>query len=62
MRRFITALALAAFASTLALFPAPASAQHNTMMMGHKRCHRGSHWIPAHRDRHGRYIRGHCSM
>jgi Spy/CpxP family protein refolding chaperone len=61
MRRFATALAFAAIAAALGSFPAPASAQHGPMM-GHQRCHRGSHWIPAHRDRRGHWVRGHCSM
>jgi hypothetical protein len=60
MRRLVVAFVLALFASTLGLFPAPASAQHG-MMMNHPRCPRGSHWVPPHRDRRGHWVRGHCS-
>jgi hypothetical protein len=61
MRRLVTALALAAFAATLSLVPAPAVAKHdNDQGMNHRRCPRGSHWVPAHRDRMGRWIPGHC--
>jgi Spy/CpxP family protein refolding chaperone len=64
MRRLLTALALAAFASTLAVAPAPALAKHgdNDQMMGHRKCPRGSHWVPAHRGRDGRWIPAHCQQ
>jgi Spy/CpxP family protein refolding chaperone len=61
MRKLLTALALAAFASGLAFAPAPALAKHaDNMAMGHQRCPRGSHWVPAHRGRNGRWVPGHC--
>ncbi|MBV8580391.1 MAG: DUF4148 domain-containing protein [Candidatus Eremiobacteraeota bacterium] len=59
MRRlFIGALALASLASTL-VFAAPASAAHDSMS-SHPRCPRGSHWVPPHRDKHGKWVPGHC--
>ncbi len=61
MRRLVTALALTAFAATLSLAPPPASAKHDPGM-NHRRCPRGSHWVPAHRDRQGRWIPAHCKQ
>jgi hypothetical protein len=59
MRKFLTsAVALTAFISSLAFSSAPASAQH---MMNHPRCARGTHWVPAHRDRRGHWVRAHCA-
>jgi Spy/CpxP family protein refolding chaperone len=49
------ALALAFLASTFAFIAAPASAQHYGPS-----CGRHSHWVPAHRDRAGHWVRGHC--
>jgi hypothetical protein len=61
MRRLTTALMLAAFTATLSLFATPAFAKHD-QGMDHRRCPRGSHWVPAHRDRQGRWIPGHCQQ
>jgi Spy/CpxP family protein refolding chaperone len=63
MRKLLTALALAAFASGLAFAPTPALAKHgdhDSMMMGHRKCPKGSRWVPAHRGRNGRWIPAHC--
>jgi Spy/CpxP family protein refolding chaperone len=63
MRRLLVALAVAVFASSLAVAPAPALAKHGDRddhMMGHRKCPRGSHWVPAHRGRDGRWIPAHC--
>ena len=61
MRRLATALAALAFAASLSA--GAVAKPHDDHMtgpaMGH-RCPRGSHWIPPHRDRMGRWIRGHC--
>ena len=51
---------LAAFASTLAFAALPAAADRDDHGMNHPRCPRGSHWVRAHRDKHGRWIYGHC--
>jgi len=59
MKKFLTALASLAMVAGLAVAPAVAAPDHNGMMMNH-RCPRGSHWVPAHRDRMGRWVRGHC--
>lgn len=58
MRKLVTVFAFALFASTFGFAALPASAAPG-MMMGH-RCHRGMHWIPAHRDRRGHWVRAHC--
>jgi hypothetical protein len=47
------------FVLSLAVAPQPSSAA--PMGMDHRRCPRGSHWIPTHRDRAWRWVRGHCS-
>jgi hypothetical protein len=60
MRRLVAAVALAAFASTLALLPVAASADRGDRM-GNRRCPRGLHWVPPHRNRQGRWVGGHCS-
>jgi hypothetical protein len=26
-----------------------------------RRCGRGAHWVPGHRNRYGHWVRGHCS-
>jgi Spy/CpxP family protein refolding chaperone len=60
MRRLASALAALVFAASLSTVAV--AKPHDHMMgpgMGH-RCQRGSHWIPPHRDRMGRWIRGHC--
>jgi hypothetical protein len=55
MRRLlIVAVALIAFLAPATFVATPASAGP------HIRCPRGFHWMPAHRDRYGKYIRGHC--
>jgi hypothetical protein len=60
MRKLLLAAALAAFTAGLAVAPAPALAKHdNDAMMGHRKCPRGSHWVPA-RRRDGRWIPAHC--
>jgi len=55
MRRLLSmALVAASLATTLAFSAtAPASA--------HPRCGRHWHWVPAHRDRMGRWVHGHCA-
>jgi nitroreductase len=61
MRRLATALAALAFAATLSA--GAVAKPHDNMMgpgMGH-RCPRGSHWVPAHRNRQGYWVRAHCS-
>ncbi|HEX3549669.1 MAG TPA: hypothetical protein VHT53_04805 [Candidatus Elarobacter sp.] len=58
MTKIIAALGALAMVAALAVAPQPASAQH--MGMNH-RCPRGSHWVPAHRNRQGRWVAGHCA-
>jgi Spy/CpxP family protein refolding chaperone len=63
MRSLAAVFALAMLTSALAFSAAPASAMpNNTMMMGHRKCPRGAHWVPAHRDRRGHWVRAHCAM
>ncbi len=60
MRKLVTtAVAMIAVISSLAFSSAPVSAQMHTM--GHPRCGRGMHWVPAHRDRRGHWVRAHCA-
>ncbi len=63
MRRLVSTLALTAFATVLALGSTPALADRDhdhDRGANHRRCPRGSHWVPAHRDRMGRWIPAHC--
>ena len=62
MTRFIVSIMTLAMAAGLAFAPAPALAKHgdHDSMMGHRKCPRGSHWVPAHRGRNGRWIPAHC--
>jgi hypothetical protein len=59
MTKFLASIAGLAMAAGLAVAPQIASAQPR-MGMDHHRCPRGSHWIPAHRDRMGHWVRAHC--
>ena len=59
MLKLVSAFAALAMVAGLAVAPQPAQAQMNRM--DHHRCARGSHWVPAHRNRMGRWIAGHCS-
>jgi hypothetical protein len=38
------------------LAPAPSS----NIVEVDRRCGRGAHWVPGHRNRYGRWVRGHC--
>jgi hypothetical protein len=58
MTKIIASISALAMAAGLAMAPQVASAQ--PMGPHHARCPRGSHWVPAHRDRMGRWVRGHC--
>jgi len=58
MAKFLASITALAFAAGLAV--APASAAPDRDHMGNHRCPRGSHWIAPHRDRMGRWVRGHC--
>ena len=60
MTKLIVSIMTLAMAAGLAFAPAPALAKHGDMMMGHRKCPRGSHWVPAHRGRNGRWIPAHC--
>jgi hypothetical protein len=53
--------AFAALAMVAGLAVAPQAAQATMHGIGHHRCGRGSHWVPAHRNRMGRWIFGHCA-
>ena len=53
MTKFLVALGAVAMAAGLAVAPQAASA--------HPRCGWHSHWVPAHRDRMGRWVHGHCA-
>lgn len=60
MTKFLATLSALAFVAGLAIAPQPSSAAPMGMGMDHRRCPRGSHWIPAHRDRMGHWVRAHC--
>ena len=63
MTKFIVSIMTLAMAAGLAIAPSPALAKHgdhDNMMGNHRRCPRGSHWVPAHRGPNGRWIPGHC--
>jgi hypothetical protein len=59
MTKFIASISALALIVGLAVAPQLASAA--PMGMDHHRCPRGSHWVPAHRDRMGHWIRAHCA-
>jgi hypothetical protein len=59
MAKFIASISALAFILSLAVAPQPSSAA--PMGMDHRRCPRGSHWVPTHRDRRGHWVRAHCS-
>lgn len=54
LRRVVMALAIAGI---LAVSAVPAVAGTGA---SHPRCPRGSHWVPPHRDKHGKWVQGHC--
>ncbi len=58
MIKLIASLGALAMVAGLAIAPTPASAQ---MGMDNHRCGRHAHWVPAHRDRMGHWVRGHCA-
>ena len=58
MTKLIASISALTFILGLAVAPQTSSA--SPMGMDHRRCPRGSHWIPPHRDRMGRWVRGHC--
>jgi hypothetical protein len=58
MIKFFSAFAALAMVAGLAVPPQAAQAQMNRG--GHYRCPRGSHWVPAHRNRMGHWVPGHC--
>jgi hypothetical protein len=58
MTKFIASICALAFVAGLAIAPQPSSAA--PMGMDHRRCPRGSHWVPPHRNRTGHWVRGHC--
>ena len=60
MRRLATAFMLAVFTATLSIVATPGSATADPGMT--RRCPQGSHWVPAHRDRQGRWVPGHCKQ
>ena len=60
MTKFLSSLFALAMVAGLAVAPASADPGHG-MAMGHRKCERGSHWVPAHRDRMGRWVRAHCA-
>ena len=49
MVKFLASITALAFAAGLAIAPASAAPDRNSMY-GHDRCPRGSHWIAPHRD------------
>ncbi|HZO95657.1 MAG TPA: hypothetical protein VFB22_18050 [Candidatus Baltobacteraceae bacterium] len=53
MVKFLVSLSAVAMAAGLAVAPQVASA--------HPRCGWHMHWVPAHRDRMGHWVRGHCA-
>jgi hypothetical protein len=57
MTKFLASFAALAMAAGLAIAPQAASAQPRAY---HPRCPRGAHWVPAHRNRAGRWVPGHC--
>jgi hypothetical protein len=59
MTKFLASITALAMAAGLAVAPQIASAQPG-MGFGHHRCPRGSHWVPAHRNRMGHWVPGHC--
>ena len=60
MVKFLASITALAFAAGLAIAPASAAPDRNSMY-DHHRCARGSHWVAPHRDRMGRWVKGHCS-
>jgi len=52
MRFFTIGLALLLLTSNAALA--------TNAGISHPRCPRGSHWVPPHRDKNGRWVQGHC--
>ncbi len=60
MTKFLASITAIAFAAGLAVAPQIASAQPRMGGYNHHRCPRGTHWIPAHRNRMGRWIAAHC--
>ena len=59
MTRLLATVAAIAMAAGLAIAPQSAQAQPR-WGYDHHRCPRGSHWVPAHRNRAGRWVAGHC--
>ncbi len=59
MIKFLASISALAMAAGLAVAPQVAQAQPGHM--GHARCPRGSHWVPPHRGKNGRWVAGHCS-
>ena len=63
MRRIVTSAAMVvAFAATafVTTLPAAADRDDHMGMSSHPRCPRGSHWVPPHRNKHGKWVQGHC--
>jgi hypothetical protein len=58
MTKVLASVTAFAFAAGLAVSPQTASAA--PMAMNHPSCPRKLHWIPAHRDRKGHWVTGHC--
>ena len=59
MTKFLASITALAMAAGLAVAPQIAQAQPHPHM-NHARCPRGSHWVPPHRNRMGRWVPGHC--
>jgi hypothetical protein len=59
MTKFFVSIMAVAMAAGLAVAPQAAQAQPH-MGYNHHRCPRGTHWIPAHRNRAGRWVAAHC--
>jgi hypothetical protein len=53
LRKLSLIMALGFLATSFAFAAAPASARNA--------CGRHMHWVPAHRDRMGHWVRGHCA-
>ncbi|MBV8951531.1 MAG: hypothetical protein JOZ99_11695 [Actinobacteria bacterium] len=60
MNRLIASACALVFAAGLAVAPQVASAKPHDHDGYHDRCPRGTHWIPAHRNRQGRWVPAHC--
>jgi hypothetical protein len=60
MTRILAAFGVLAMAAGLAM-STPAQPAQAQMRMDNHRCGRHMHWVPAHRNRYGKWVRGHCA-